>query len=1334
MKAKEEYIEREQEEVKEFIRVFENSLKDLNRDNLEKSSNTPKESKSNDESEPTPFIFLLHGLGGVGKHRLLENLKDKAKGSEAKLKGLLWFDFGQLEASKEPLKLMENIVDKLYEAELYKDNIPDKVSRFLHKGLDRNHPFGKKTFREVLEIYKETLQKLETTGRDIGSSVSKEQSESVAKLAELGGKFIGSFLGSGIGFLSNPVLTPITSKITADVGGEVGKNAATMANSLLELKDSLLNQHEATQDEKIKNLLLSPLHFLTPLFIEILLEASKKHPIVLIFEKYEKIQPSEKLNSALNEWFSQLLLSMKSELLVDYKTDSRKDHKIKIIISGRNRLTKQESWNNLEEKKYARELYLDCLKEEEASKLCNTLLEKQKKSDQEKNENKKIYLALAKGHPKYLELLCNQSKTDDSEINQEILDVFLTGFSDKQKEYTQIISCCRWFDHRLIEYFLDQSILDPSILKTTDPQKNEESLNIFTWLSQQYFVSLANDKYEFHPLVRQVLRRNLFQQNREDFYNIHNHLAIYFKERADKLNPDRLQFTKYSDLEWCEYIGEYLYHACFAQQADYQSSFLYHLFASIYLRKKEIIRIAFGKISEESSGEIHGELKDHPLLQSPTRAFLKTLEFVVRYKWVAFELKHDTHNGKYRAHIESVVQLAKNQLDRLEEGVGKVAVLEFIVKNFSPNDSKEEKSKWEKSLRDAIEETANLADPEFSSQLFMQSVCWQNNNDDDCSLDWCKKALKYKPDNANALFKQGNILKLQGDKYKNQKSNEKDCDKHEETLKSCETAREKYEEALKSYEKALTIQRYSHRFWEAQGQVLECLSAVLETIENSHDGDKKENRSEFLIQQLEYWQRAYNSYAEAVQFRSSDSNLSDKRDKAKKRSESALQNFINFQNESKNQNESSISKNYVQLVIDGDRARLSQDPSLTDTNEGKERRFKSAFANYTKAIRMHPEYPLAWYGRGLAHAQRAGFHENKEEQYKLAIKDYDKALGLREDLTWALYDKGIAFHEIAEEQSSKFGEEETKPEYKNALKNFDDAIQIDPDYEDAWYRRGLTLTKLGRYEEAIASFDKTIEITAPKSEFETCRVWYDRGIAYDSLGAYEEAIASFQRAIVIHEKEQDQKKQLYQLYDYLYHKGLALHHTEDYSNAIETYKDAIEIAEQEAKQQANCDEWKHKLAAVYYDLGRSYEAIKDHEQSAIDEYRKSLKEVKDFDEHDYNCFINLLLNRGNQKDGKEAIRVSEDALDCFDDLIKKKDKKTTEYIKKYYDMLKTMAKCCLSDEIDDDKVCKSIKKTKSFIESLKETPELYSKYSEAYKNEDVFRRLENKAKEKKLKW
>ncbi len=46
MNTDSEYIEREQKEVKEFIRVFEDSLKDLSPNNLEKSSNTPKESKS----------------------------------------------------------------------------------------------------------------------------------------------------------------------------------------------------------------------------------------------------------------------------------------------------------------------------------------------------------------------------------------------------------------------------------------------------------------------------------------------------------------------------------------------------------------------------------------------------------------------------------------------------------------------------------------------------------------------------------------------------------------------------------------------------------------------------------------------------------------------------------------------------------------------------------------------------------------------------------------------------------------------------------------------------------------------------------------------------------------------------------------------------------------------------------------------------------------------------------------------------------------------------------------------------------------------------------------
>jgi len=51
---------------------------------------------------------------------------------------------------------------------------------------------------------------------------------------------------------------------------------------------------------------------------------------------------------------------------------------------------------------------------------------------------------------------------------------------------------------------------------------------------------------------------------------------------------------------------------------------------------------------------------------------------------------------------------------------------------------------------------------------------------------------------------------------------------------------------------------------------------------------------------------------------------------------------------------------------------------------------------------------------------------------------------------------------------------ETDPEKK--IEYFDKVLKLKPDFAGVWNLRGLEYVILGRYEEAIASFDKALEI------------------------------------------------------------------------------------------------------------------------------------------------------------------------------------------------------------------------------------------------------------------
>lgn len=47
--------------------------------------------------------------------------------------------------------------------------------------------------------------------------------------------------------------------------------------------------------------------------------------------------------------------------------------------------------------------------------------------------------------------------------------------------------------------------------------------------------------------------------------------------------------------------------------------------------------------------------------------------------------------------------------------------------------------------------------------------------------------------------------------------------------------------------------------------------------------------------------------------------------------------------------------------------------------------------------------------------------------------------------------------------------------YEEALAAYDKALEIKPDFHLAWYNRGNALGSLERYEEALISYDKALE-------------------------------------------------------------------------------------------------------------------------------------------------------------------------------------------------------------------------------------------------------------------
>ncbi len=67
---------------------------------------------------------------------------------------------------------------------------------------------------------------------------------------------------------------------------------------------------------------------------------------------------------------------------------------------------------------------------------------------------------------------------------------------------------------------------------------------------------------------------------------------------------------------------------------------------------------------------------------------------------------------------------------------------------------------------------------------------------------------------------------------------------------------------------------------------------------------------------------------------------------------------------------------------------------------------------------------------------------------------------------------------------------------------------IDPANQEAWNQKGLALMNLGKYQEALNSYDQ-----ATKSTVRNAEIWNNKGLAYAALGRYQDALQSFNKAL-----------------------------------------------------------------------------------------------------------------------------------------------------------------------------------------------------------------------------
>ena len=207
-------------------------------------------------------------------------------------------------------------------------------------------------------------------------------------------------------------------------------------------------------------------------------------------------------------------------------------------------------------------------------------------------------------------------------------------------------------------------------------------------------------------------------------------------------------------------------------------------------------------------------------------------------------------------------------------------------------------------------------------------------------------------------------------------------------------------------------------------------------------------------------------------------------------------------------------------------------------NEGiqliKESKYEESITYFDKAIAKIPKLMKAYYAKSRVFGQL----KRPED----AIKACNDALELSKKQPRMLAQKAFALYALARYRESletaqlavQYGDNlsithearanayATLGNYELALEDYDKAIKLIHDlnnslYDETYLNRFCPLYKLGRYEEALATCNKALEITDNPNNLP--QIYSKKAMALNKLGRYEEALENANKALEVNAKD-----------------------------------------------------------------------------------------------------------------------------------------------------------------------------------------------------------------------
>jgi len=432
---------------------------------------------------------------------------------------------------------------------------------------------------------------------------------------------------------------------------------------------TLLRQHPATQgstQEKmsLRDLMLDPQQKLTQAFAQTLIQLSQEMPIVLWLDTYEKAQKD------FNEFLGNELL----------KDTPLKDFPVRIAMAGRYNLSHGRYQGKFKEREnpLIREYALIQFDQEETQKYLADI------GVTDKGFVRRIWRA-TQGYPYYLNLLKKQNEESGkitlSGGHSSMVNLLLDGLNETEQRVVKLAAHCRWFDRPLIRSLLQKF----EVSDILNDCKNGNKIDWFKWLTERDF-AIYDDQYRIDDVARSEIRKTQHQEDKQEFFQIHNWIADYFEQLADReVSPDRSPLDKYENSEWQELMIEVIYHRLFANKTEGKRQLLTCFFEGAYFKKPLIARSAFLAIASEA------ELKENKLLREDIQKFLDSIEKTIVFGWwvigmpgkyYSIDIHGEEDSSQVKSKIESGLNVCFREIHNLTGLAKCLALISYSLRSY----------------------------------------------------------------------------------------------------------------------------------------------------------------------------------------------------------------------------------------------------------------------------------------------------------------------------------------------------------------------------------------------------------------------------------------------------------------------------------------------------------------------------------------------------------------------------------------------------------------------------------------------------------------------------